>query len=282
MIKLKGAQHNSILEHAAQRIMKDPKKASKLSANQPAPLARTLGMPSASADKDWAAKENRINMGALISVKPVTTPSDPTSEAEAKTVDAKNSDDEFEDGEDEILASMREKRLAELKKKGTRQNEFLALGHGKYSEVGQDEFLPAVTQSKYVVCQFYHPDFERCKILDKHLGILAGKHMPTKFIKINAEKAPFFAGKLMIKMLPTLVFFKDGIAVDRMVGFDDLGGQDDFATAVLEKRIAKPGVLIEPKEEPKQAEEQNTNIRKSEHAAQWAGEDSDVEDTADD
>ena len=30
-----------------------------------------------------------------------------------------------------------------------------------------------VTQSKYVVCQFYHNGFERCKIVDKHLSLLA-------------------------------------------------------------------------------------------------------------
>jgi len=67
-----------------------------------------------------------------------------------------------------------------------------------------------VTKSKYTVCHFYHPDFERCKIVDKHLAILATKYLPTRFIYLNAVKSPFFVDKLKIQMLPTIVFFKDG------------------------------------------------------------------------
>lgn len=36
-------------------------------------------------------------------------------------------------------------------------------------------------------------------------------------------------------MLPTVVLFRDGIAVDRIVGFEALGGSDDFATKDLEE-----------------------------------------------
>jgi hypothetical protein len=38
--------------------------------------------------------------------------------------------------------------------------------HGEYREVKEEEFLAAVTNSKKVVCHFYHNDFERCKIMD--------------------------------------------------------------------------------------------------------------------
>lgn len=34
-------------------------------------------------------------------------------------------------------------------------------------------FFAEVTKSKYVVCHFYHPSFERCKIIDKHMEPLA-------------------------------------------------------------------------------------------------------------
>jgi hypothetical protein len=36
------------------------------------------------------------------------------------------------------------------------------------------------------VCHFYHRDFERCKLLDKHLTILARKYFDTRFIKLSA------------------------------------------------------------------------------------------------
>lgn len=38
----------------------------------------------------------------------------------------------------------------------------------------------------------------RCKIMDKHLALLAPQHVEAKFIKIDAEKAPFFVGKLQV------------------------------------------------------------------------------------
>ena len=155
-------------------------------------------------------------------------------------------DDEFADLEDEggAVAQWRAARLAELKQKSSKTNEFLALGHGGYTEIAQDDFLKEVTKSKYVVCHFYHPEYERCKLIDRHLEPLSRKHLATKWIKMDATKAPFFVGKLQIKMLPTLVFFKDGIARDRMVGLDDVGATDEFTTAELEKRIEKAGVII--------------------------------------
>lgn len=45
---------------------------------------------------------------------------------------------------------------------------------------------------------------------------------------MNAEKAPFFVEKLVIRVLPTVVCFKDGVAFpSRVVGFDGLTADDD-------------------------------------------------------
>ena len=87
-----------------------------------------------------------------------------------------------------------------------------------HREIKEEEFLEQVTKSEKVVCHFYHNDFERCKIFDKvtcsltpccwvppvkvpclltqHLSLIAPKCVGTKFIKLNAEKAPFFVSKL--------------------------------------------------------------------------------------
>jgi len=53
-----------------------------------------------------------------------------------------------------------------------------------------------ITAAKKCVVHFYHTDFHRCRIMDKHLEILAHNHPETLFLKINAEKAPFFCAKL--------------------------------------------------------------------------------------
>ena len=54
---------------------------------------------------------------------------------------------------------------------------------------------------------------------------------------MHAEKAPFLTARLKIFMLPTLALIKHEKTVDYVVGFDDLGGSDDFSTAVLAGRL---------------------------------------------
>lgn len=116
-------------------------------------------------------------------------------------------------------------------------------GHGKYTEIVEDEFLPTVTKTKFVVVHFYHGDFERCKIMDHHLRSICQKHTETKFVNINAEKCPFFVAKLQIQTLPTVICFMDGVAFDRVVGFEELGGKDEFPTLLLTRRLVKTGCI---------------------------------------
>lgn len=83
----------------------------------------------------------------------------------------------------------------------------------------------------------------RCKILDKHLAILAKKHVETKFIKLNVEKAPFLTERLRIKIIPTLALLVDGKSKDYVVGFTDLGNTDEFSTEMLEWRLGCADVI---------------------------------------
>uniref|UniRef100_M4BNU4 Thioredoxin domain-containing protein n=1 Tax=Hyaloperonospora arabidopsidis (strain Emoy2) TaxID=559515 RepID=M4BNU4_HYAAE len=121
-------------------------------------------------------------------------------------------------------------RLKQLKLEFEESQALIVKGHGEYREITQDEFLEEVTSSPLVAVHFYHRDFERCKIMDMHLTRLARRCIECKFLKLNAEKAPFFAEKLMIRVLPTVVCFKDGVASPtRVVGFDGLMDDDDHA-----------------------------------------------------
>jgi hypothetical protein len=158
-------------------------------------------------------------------------------------------DDDDENGLDAEFKLIREKRMAQLKAQHQEKAENLSKGHGQYREISQDEFLPEVTGSRHVLVHFYHKDFMRCKIMDKHLAILAPAHLECKFLKINAEKAPFFVGKLQVKILPTVIYFKESIAEERVQGFEGLtegqpkGMEDEFPTTVLATRLAKLGAI---------------------------------------
>ena len=51
--------------------------------------------------------------------------------------------------------------------------------------------------------------------------------------------------KLKIWMLPTLALVRNEKTVDYVVGFDDMGGKDDFPTSVLAARLCAAGLLFE-------------------------------------
>ena len=163
-----------------------------------------------------------------------------------------------EDDDDEFVSQWEQKRLAELKRERDtliRQSDRPITGD--YREIVQDEFLPEVTSHKLVICHFYHPEFQRCRVIDHHLQIISQTHPETKFIKINAERTPFFVTKLAVKTLPTVVVFVDGVAVDRVVGFEGISTEDNFPTLALTRRLVKSGGVI-----PINRAERGTQVRR--------------------
>lgn len=68
------------------------------------------------------------------------------------------------------------------------------------------------------------------------------------------KDSPFFSVKLNVKMLPCVIMFIHGVAVDRVVGFEELGGTDHFETSVLEKILLKAGVI-----QPRQRSEDDSD-----------------------
>jgi thioredoxin-like negative regulator of GroEL len=147
--------------------------------------------------------------------------------------------------DDPDLERLHAERLASLKQEAEKRAEMEKKGHGSYEDVVEGDFLEIVTKTPSVVAHFYHPNFERCRVMDKHLAILARKYFDTRFIKISAPDAPFFVEKLNVKMLPCLICFFNGVAGRRLVGFDELGGKDDFQTELLEDILKNSSAVKE-------------------------------------
>ncbi|CAH2083544.1 unnamed protein product [Euphydryas editha] len=158
------------------------------------------------------------------------------------------------------LEAIRQQRIAEMKQRAKQKQEWLAIGHGEYTEIDNEkEFFTVCNKSENVVCHFYRNDTPRCRIVDMHLKILAKKHVETRFVKLDVERAPFLTGRLKIRVIPTIGLVKTNKTKDFIVGFTDLGNRDDFSTDLLEWRIAKADVieysgdlLIPPAEAKKQ------------------------------
>ncbi|KAL4361610.1 hypothetical protein GQ457_04G002850 [Hibiscus cannabinus] len=146
--------------------------------------------------------------------------------------------------DDDDLEAIRERRLQQMKKMAEKRSRWIGLGHGEYYEIpAEKDFFSIVKASERVVCHFYRENWP-CKVMDKHLSALAKQHIETRFVKINAEKSPFLAEKLKIVVLPTLALIKNAKVDDYVVGFDELGGTDEFSTEDLEDRLAKAQVIF--------------------------------------
>lgn len=178
--------------------------------------------------------------GVPVVVDEVSKKGDKEPDPEAEQTVHDSDDDDFDDGD--AIERFRAKRIAELKAKKSRRNKNRAFG--EFREIVESEFLETVTKHKFAVVHFFHREFERCKIMDKHLRQVAHCHDELKFVKLNAEKAPFFVTKLCIKTLPSVIFFTKGVAMSRITGFEGLdGGRDNFRTRQLERQILLAGLI---------------------------------------
>jgi hypothetical protein len=121
------------------------------------------------------------------------------------------------------------------------REEWRQAGHGEVRLIDGDKDFFKEAKCERFVCHFFRENNWPCKVMDKHLNEMAPLHLETKFARINAEKAPFVTEKLRIWMLPSLAVCKDGKIIDYIVGFDELGGSDDFPMSRLRMAIAARG-----------------------------------------
>ena len=175
-----------------------------------------------------------------------------TKEEKVDSNDNESQEDEYDswlddDDDDDELQAIRDRRIQEIRTKQMTKAENLAKGHGQYRQISQDDFLPECTSSRFVAIHFFHIEFERCKIMDHHLKIIAAQHLECKFLKMDSEKAPFFVKKLQIKTLPTVLVFCEGKTVARLLGFHGLASDphkpDEFITSRLQQWFAETGAI---------------------------------------
>ncbi|CAK7330043.1 unnamed protein product [Dovyalis caffra] len=161
------------------------------------------------------------------------------------------------------IEALRERRLQQMKKMAEKRSRWISLGHGEYTEIpSEKDFFSVVKASDRVVCHFYRDNWP-CKVMDKHMSILAKQHIETRFVKIHAEKSPFLAEKLKILVLPTLALIKNAKVDDYVVGFDELGGTDEFNTEDLEERLAKAQVIFYEGESSLNSSKSSAQTRRS-------------------
>ncbi|KZP32944.1 thioredoxin-like protein [Athelia psychrophila] len=146
--------------------------------------------------------------------------------------------------ENDDSSAMREHGLAVLKQEMGRVKDMQSNDYGRYTEItSEKEVIRASAREPRCVIHFYHTNFKRCEIMDRHLAKLAPKYFTTRFIRVFVESVPWLVEKLMIKVLPCVICFVDGVSTDRLIGFEELGGGETFETATLELRLSMSGVI---------------------------------------
>jgi thiol-disulfide isomerase/thioredoxin len=188
-----------------------------------------------------------------------------------------NAFDESDDSDDDMLLNdpeldkIRAKRIAGMKAAAKkRAAKAKSEGVKEYLNIVESEFLPLVTKNKMTAIHFYHKDFPKCKVMDKHMKLLSMRHGEVKFARMNAEKAPFFVEKLRVRTLPAVIFFDDGIRVGEVIGFEGLSaGKDDFRTRALEKELLRFGVIMECEEEGTWPDERGYHDDEDEDEHDW-------------
>ncbi|KIS69593.1 uncharacterized protein UMAG_02128 [Mycosarcoma maydis] len=163
------------------------------------------------------------------------------------------------------MAEFRERRMEELRQEiaaqrsasdsesplSSIQHTTTASMKGLLTEITNEKDLISFSSTeRQVAIHFFHPKFQRCSLLDRHLTVLARLHPTTLFLKANVLNCPFLTQKLNVSVLPCLITFKDGISKDKIVGFEELGNSDKFSTGALEWRLGQSGI-IDPRENRK-------------------------------
>ncbi|CCM03146.1 uncharacterized protein FIBRA_05268 [Fibroporia radiculosa] len=150
-----------------------------------------------------------------------------------------------EEIENDSNVELREQGIQRLKREMERLQDLKSSGHGQYNEITDEkEVIRTSARESRCVIHFYHNDFRRCQIMDKHLAALVPKYFGTRFLRVFVENVPWLVEKLAIKVLPCVVCFIDGVTKDRIVGFEELGNNDKFETATLEWRLLNCGMFL--------------------------------------
>lgn len=158
-------------------------------------------------------------------------------------------DDELErmDNMDENdMQNIRRKRIQQLKEMQKRKELWVSKGHGIYHEISQPtEFFDFAKKSERCIVHFGRPGSERCNVLHHHFKKLAPAHFETLFCYVDCEKLQALPLKFNVMMLPTVMLIEGGNTFHSIIGFDEMGGSDDFTTETLVKLLTHYGMLNE-------------------------------------
>ena len=94
------------------------------------------------------------------------------------------------------------------------------MGKDKLKEVSDATFAEEVRRSNVpVIVDFWAPWCGPCKVVTPILERMAGKYVDSvKFVSMNVDEHKSTPSEFAIRSIPTLLFFKNGIIKNQMIG----------------------------------------------------------------
>lgn len=87
-------------------------------------------------------------------------------------------------------------------------------------ELNAQNFADTVKNNEVVVVDFWAPWCGPCRMIAPIIEELSEEYKDKGVVvgKVNTDEAPEIAGQFGIRSIPTVIFFKNGEAVDAMIG----------------------------------------------------------------
>ena len=103
-------------------------------------------------------------------------------------------------------------------------------------EINREQFFEMSKEDKPVLVDFWAPWCVYCRRLGPAYDRIANEYGDKiNVVKINIDEEPEFSDAEQIEVIPTLVLYKNGKAIDSIVVPDSKAMIDDFIRQAMEK-----------------------------------------------
>ena len=103
-------------------------------------------------------------------------------------------------------------------------------------EINREQFFEISKEDKPVLVDFWAPWCVYCRRLGPAYDRIANEYGDKiNVVKINIDEEPEFSDAEQIEVIPTLVLYKNGKAIDSIVVPDSKAKIDDFIRQAMEK-----------------------------------------------